>query len=383
MVGGRLLHRPGTELVAAVGAAAAVGSGLEHRRSGALTSVAALATVASRRRARHRPAPVALAAGVGAALAFATRRLWPVPPPGGAATAPRRLPDPDRRPLADGTGLRLVVNPGSGPGEAPTDELRVALPGAQVIELDAGADLGEVLASGDRPAAVGAAGGDGTLNRAATVAMELDVPLVAVPCGTLNHLARDLGLASVADAVAAVRDGTATRMDVGMISGRPFLNTASFGAYTEVVDAREQLEARVGKWLALLVALGRVLHRLEPFDLELDGVRRSVWLVFVGNCSYSPPGFGPSWRERLDDGLLDVRLVDGTQPFARLRLVMAVLTGTLASCPAYEERLCTRLSVRSLVGPLRLAVDGETFDATDVHFEITKRTRALTIAVQA
>lgn len=368
-------------LRAGVAAGLSAGAGVEHARTGAVAAAVAGVGVGARPGARRRPIPVALAAAAGAGVALGTRRFWPVPPSDGAALAPRRLPDPERRPLADGTGLRLVVNPASGPGDAPTEALRAALPGALVVELDPDAELGETLAAGDRPAAVGAAGGDGTLNRAAPVALELDVPLVAVPTGTLNHLARDLGVASVDDAVAAVRAGTAIRMDVGMIAGRLFLNTASFGAYTEVVDAREQLEARVGKWLALLVALVRVLRRLEPFDLELDGVRRSVWLVFVGNCRYSPPGFGPSRRERLDDGLLDVRLVDGTDPWARLRLVAAVLTGTLASCPVYEERSCERLEVRSRSGPLRLAVDGETFDAAATDFSITKRPRALTVVV--
>lgn len=328
-----------------------------------------------------------MAASAGAAAALVTRRVWPVAPRHGADVAPRRHPDPDARPRADGTGVRIVVNPGSGPALAapPTEALHAGLPGATVVELADGDDLAAVLCDGDRGnngdmVALGAAGGDGTLNTAARVALERDVPLVAVPAGTLNHLARDLGLATVEDAVEAVRAGTVTHMDVGMFGDRPFLNTASFGGYTEVVDAREQLERRIGKWPALAVALTRVLRRIEPLTVEIDGRRRDVWLVFVGNCRYSPDGFGPSWRERLDDGLLDVRLVDGRHPWARVRLVLAVLTGTLSRCAPYEEWTCERLEVRSLGGPLRVAIDGETGDAGE-HVVVSKRPRALTVAV--
>lgn len=337
------------------------------------------------------PAALALAArdggaaGVGATLALATRRVWPVAPRHGADVAPRRNPDPDTRPLPDGTGLRIVVNPVSGPTLAapPTDALRAGLPGADVVELREGDDLAERLdgvPDGSGVMALGAAGGDGTLNAASQVALARDVPLVAVPAGTLNHLARDLGIASVDDVVAAVRAGTVAHMDVGVVGERPFLNTASFGGYTDVVDAREELERRIGKWPALALALVRVLRGSGPLPVEIDGRRRDVWLVFIGNCRYAPAGFGPSWRERLDDGLLDVRLVDGRHPWARTRLVLAVLTGTLARCAPYEEWVCERLEIRSVDGPLRVAVDGETLDVgRDVV--VTKRPRALTVHV--
>ena len=104
---------------------------------------------------------------------------------------PRRIPDPDSRPSPDGTGVRIVVNPSSGPAwtSSPTDALREGLPGADVRELAEGDDLEDLLCVDDLMA-IGAAGGDGTLAVAARIAADLGVPLVAVPAGTLNHLAR-------------------------------------------------------------------------------------------------------------------------------------------------------------------------------------------------
>jgi diacylglycerol kinase family enzyme len=176
---------------------------------------------------------------------------------------------------------------------------------------------------------------------------------------------------TVEDAVEAVRDGTAAEIDVGWIAGRPFLNTASFGGYVELVDAREELESRIGKWSALAVALARVLRYGTPVEVALDGVPRRLWIVFVGNCRYLPEGMAPTWREQLDDGRLDVRVVDASQPFSRTRLVLAALTGTLRRSRVFETWQTTTLHVRSADGPLRLARDGETFDGDD-EFEITK-----------
>ena len=89
-----------------------------------------------------------------------------------------------------------------------------------------------------------------------------------------------------------------------------------------------------------------MLRHSEPVAVELDGEPTTVWMIFIGNCRYHPDGFGPSWRERLDDGIVDIRIVHG-HPWSRVRLVASVLTGTLGRCRAYEQRCVRRMHVRS------------------------------------
>ncbi|HJR25012.1 MAG TPA: diacylglycerol kinase family protein, partial [Acidimicrobiales bacterium] len=280
----------------------------------------------------------------------------------------------------DGAGVRIVVNPSAGPvwAKAATDDLRAQLPAADVVELAEADDLRALLCD-PTYSVIGAAGGDGTLGTAAQVAAERDVPLVVVPGGTLNHLTRDLGIESADEAVAAVREGGVACVDLGVVGDRTFVNTLSFGGYSAVVDAREQLEGRLGKWPALVVALLRELPRMEPCRLELDGARVDVWLGWIGNGAYDPPGLAPAWREALDDGLLDVRLVHGGR-LARSRFLLAAMLGRLGVSGVYSERLVPSLHLRSLSGPLRLVADGETFDGAE-ELLIEKRTRALQVVL--
>ncbi|HVT78037.1 MAG TPA: diacylglycerol kinase family protein [Acidimicrobiales bacterium] len=294
---------------------------------------------------------------------------------------PRRIPDGDPRPTTDGKGLRLVVNPAAGPAllPAPTEALREALPAADVRELDKADDLIKLL-SDPRFGSIGAAGGDGTLAAAAAIAVARDATFVAVPGGTLNHLARDLGLDTVDDAVDAVRHGYALSMDVGTVGDRVFVNTLSFGGYAPVVDTRERLERWIGKWPALVVALVWQLPRMRPLHLEIDGRRMRVWLGWVGNGAYSPTGLGPLWREQLDDGLLDIRLVHGERRCSRTRFAAAVLTGRLARCHVYSEWTAKTLDVVCVDGPQRIAADGETFDGP-ARFTVAKKPNALRVAV--
>jgi len=328
----------------------------------------------------HHPTDVLGGALVGAGAGYATRRLWPVAPhePATAAAVLERHPV---KPSPGGAGLVIVVNPSAGSSGKVAGELQEALPEAEIVELSEGDDLLAALSdAAERGCAIGVAGGDGSINAAAGVAAEADLPLLVVPAGTLNHFALALGVNSVADAAAAVSEGQAVAVDRAVIDGHGFVNTASIGSYVELVDAREKLESKIGKWPAVIVSLWSVMRRTAPVDVELDGERRKVWMVFIGNCRYDPPGFAPSWREHLDDRQLDVRIVDGTQPWSRSRLLLSVMTGRLAACGAYEQRYVRCIQVKSLQGELRLARDGETFDGSE-EFTIAKADEPLLVYV--
>lgn len=358
-------------------AAMTAGAALESPAAAIPFGAASLIAAARRRRGADVGA-TAIATGV----ALATQKFWPVAPKEAAQLAPV-FTHVDQRPSSDGDGLVLVVNSKAGPALSgnPADEVRAELPRAEIVEVETSEEFVEALRKAGREAVtIGVAGGDGTLNAGASVAVAAKKPLMVVPAGTLNHLARDLGLIGAADAAHAVKHGQTVAMDVGLIDGKTFLNTASFGNYVTLVDARERLESKIGKWPAAIVALIRVLRNSEPVEVELDGQRRLIWMIFIGNCRYHPSGFTPSWRERLDDGLLDVRVVDASQPYSRLRLVAAIVTGRLGRSRVYDQWRTERLEVKSLNGPLRLARDGETFDGS-AEFTVEKQPRALALYV--
>ena len=358
-------------------AAMTTGAALESPAA-AIPFAAATALAAVRRRQPLDLVVAALATGG----ALATRKFWPIAPKEAAQLAPV-FTHVDQRPSEDGDGIVLIANANAGPALSgnPAAEVKEELPAAEIVEVDSPEEFAEALRdAGRRAVAIGVAGGDGTLNAGAAVAVAADKPLMVIPAGTLNHLARDLGLIGVADAVHAVKHGQTVCMDVGLIDGKTFLNTASFGDYVTLVDARERLESKIGKWPAAIVALVRVLRRAEPVEVELDGTRRRLWMIFIGNCRYHPSGFTPSWRERLDDGLLDIRVVDAAQPYSRTRLVAAIITGRLGRSRVYDQWRAERLEVKSLQGPLRLARDGETFDGS-AEFSVEKQPQALAVFV--
>jgi undecaprenyl-diphosphatase len=331
----------------------------------------------------HYPFDVLTGAAIGASIGALTRLQWPILPTEVEEHPPARAVKLEPRP--DGEGVLLVVNTAAGnPVTGPSaDELRERLPKAKLIELDDPAKLEDVLRSSvDGAAVVGVVGGDGSTATAAHVASELSKPLLVVPAGTLNHLGRDLRVESADDSLGALARGEATEIDLGVIDGKPFVNTASFGGYTVMLETRGQLQKRIGRWPAHFAAVLTAVFKAEPLGVEINGRAHKAWMVFVGNSRHEPSGFAPSWRPALDDGKLDVRILSGEHPFARVRLLLSILTGRLTRSVAYTQASVEQLQVRSDHDRLTLSRDGDSFDGSG-SFEVKKLPRSLVVYAPA
>ncbi|MEV0667533.1 bifunctional phosphatase PAP2/diacylglycerol kinase family protein [Actinomadura luteofluorescens] len=362
-------------------AAFATGVALEAPAAVAVPVAATAAAVAFSRiyTGAHYPGDVLAGLGIGALAGIGTRMVWPARPPV-ARLAPAG--EGDVRVARDGRGVVAVVNLGSGPS-AETDAgilprrsevalalIEAELPAAEIVRVEPGADVDKACAeAAERADVLAVVGGDGTVSAAARAALGRDVPLLVVPGGTFDHFSRAVGVETAAQAIRAYREGRVGRADVSYVtpvSAEPgdeaeqvFLNTASIGAYTEVVERRVRLEGRIGKWPALAVAAVRTLRHSEPVELMVDGRRRRVWLAFVGNGVFGSWGAAPTWRERLDDGRLDVRMVTTGSRAPRVRAIAAIIAGHLRVTPGYRSWRTTGMEVVSPGGELRLARDGE------------------------
>ncbi|MDH2430694.1 phosphatase PAP2 family protein [Sphaerisporangium sp. TRM90804] len=329
----------------------------------------------------HYPGDVLAGMALGMCAAMVTRRLWPGQTVIGearvAATAPLHDLDPD------GKGLVAVVNSAAGHECGTAAALRKVLPEAEVLEAGPGDDLAALLRdAAARARVLAVAGGDGTMNCGARAALDHGVPLLPIPSGTLDHFARTLGLETMEEAVAAYQAGHVVAVDVGEVAGRVFLNTASLGVYPAVVDQRRRWDGRIGKWPALVVAMATVMaRRHRPEELLVDGRRHRVWLLFAGNCAYQSRGVAPTHRDRLEDGVLDVRLLTAASRLPRLHALASTVAGLAGMSRHYLQWRADTVHVESPQGAgarIRLARDGETFTAAG-PVTFGKRPRSLLV----
>ena len=343
-------------------AAFAVGVGLENPPVGlGLALLAGLVSLSRVAVGAHYPGDVFAGFGIGAGIAVLGGRI--VPP-----IVPTRVPaaDPlrvDTPPRPDGAGVVLVINPasGSGTGARVVQEVRQALPAAEVVELGEDEDIEAALRDAAKRAEVLAVGGgDGTVSCAAGIAVESGLPLAVFPGGTFNHFAKDIGCDTVARTVDAIRRGVVACVDLVCLNEKQIvINTASIGTYPKFVRTREKLEHKIGKPLAGLYAMFHTLRRDQPVRISYDNKTLQTSLFFLGNSTYLPSGFAPSRRTRMDDGLIDVRILETGRRFSRLRIVSSLALGRLQRSPLYHEMRVPEFAFSAVDGPTVLATDGE------------------------
>jgi diacylglycerol kinase family enzyme len=178
-------------------------------------------------------------------------------------------------------------------------------------ELGAAAERARQQVIDGKLDAIVVGGGDGSVRTVASVLAGTDIPLGILPLGTLNHFARDLGIPFLAErAVAIIAAGEHRAVDVGEVNDTIFVNNSSIGFYSYLVLERERTRRRkrLSKWIAMMLAMPRVLRHLPLFRLTIV-VEGNVEpcrspCVLVGNNEYrmTVPGLGT--RERLDGGAL-------------------------------------------------------------------------------
>ncbi|MEO8293445.1 MAG: diacylglycerol kinase family protein [Actinomycetota bacterium] len=277
----------------------------------------------------------------------------------------------------------LLANPaaGSGAGDLPTRAER-GLNDVRTIELGPDVDLAMEIerASGEGRTVI-ACGGDGTVNAAAQHLAGTQGVLGVLPGGTLNHFARDLGVRDPDVALATLAEGRLAAVDVGRADDVVFVNNIGFGAYPEIVREREDREGSVGKWVAFVASVFRVMVDLDPVEGTIDagGARQHLGAtaLFVGNNRFSTSPSSIGQRERLDEGVLDVRIVRsrsgalgrasaGWRTVARRPRRIVSLVGERVDVRLREPRLAAidgeqgseraRMSLRSDPGALRVLV---------------------------
>jgi diacylglycerol kinase family enzyme len=241
-----------------------------------------------------------------------------------------------------------------------------AIPGELARASEGGAD------------AVVVGGGDGTIATAAHHMVGRNVAMGVLPLGTMNLLAKDLGMPMDLDAaVDALATGRIRPIDVCEVNGHVFLNNAVLGLYPRMVEERERQRGvhNLRKWPAMVVATAQVLwnYRRLHVEIEVDGSTRTIRtpILAVANNVYDD-GLGVFMkRSRLDAGVMGVYVARHPSPIGLVTLMVRLFIGGWQRDAQLETFVARELTVRARRRRIRVANDGELLRLRPpLHFRI-------------
>jgi diacylglycerol kinase family enzyme len=241
-----------------------------------------------------------------------------------------------------------------------------------VNQVEEGMNIGQaveaLVASGTDVLVV--AGGDGTINAAASALLRRPTALGIIPTGTLNHLARDLNLPIDEEKAArAMLSGSVTPIDAASVNGRVFVNNSVLGFFPHYRHLRNQLERRgfgssgIGRFFAVVVGLAVALWRLPRLTVSytLDGRQRTLRtpFVLVGNNEHRMQGLALGERRVLNSGMLWVYVMRPHNRWQLLIRVIGVLLGHAPRESLFEIFSAARVTIECKRRELGVGVDGE------------------------
>ena len=176
------------------------------------------------------------------------------------------------------------------------------------------------------------AGGDGTVNEAASGIANSGCVLGILPYGSGNGLARSLGIPQDPyEALKIIEGNNILSCDRGIANGYPFYCTFGVGFDAAVSEKFASMRKR-GRVTYIRSAIREFLnYRSQQYALKIDGRTITEKALLIAVCNAPQYGnnayIGP--KAKLTDGLLDITVVHADNVFATMLMSMDLLTGNL------------------------------------------------------
>jgi YegS/Rv2252/BmrU family lipid kinase len=221
-----------------------------------------------------------------------------------------------------------------------------------------------------------AVGGDGTVHEGAKRLIGKKPALGVLPTGSGNGFARHIGLPMdprlSLQACARMR---IEEIDTATVNGIPFVGTMGIGFDAWVAEQFASSSVRGLKTYAAIALRGFFGYQVEEYDISIDGTsqRQRALIIAIANASQYGNNARIAPLASLQDGMLDVVIVDRLSPLAIPSAGMRLFRGTLAGARGVSMQRGKKIVIRRR-GAGAAHLDGETFSLpAELTIEVAPR----------
>ena len=214
-------------------------------------------------------------------------------------------------------------------------------------------------------------GGDGTLHEVLNGIVDPTIcKLGLIPSGTGNDFAGRVGIPMDAEkAISLIIDGEAKATDYLEFGGVRCMNVGGMGIDVDVLERchKGKLKGRLKYFKCLLQSL--ITFKGLSVFVESEGVERKHNALVAAACNGSQLGGGMCIcpTASVEDGLIDVVVVDCIGKMKLIGALIQLIKGKILEYPLTTHFLCERVRVTT-EKPCAVQLDGEIY--RDLEFDV-------------
>ena len=211
-------------------------------------------------------------------------------------------------------------------------------------------------------------GGDGSINLILNDLVNTDNILAFIPYGTGNDFNR---------VFMQEYDNGIHELDIVRINNRYFINVACFGIDADIANDDRYIH---NKWIpeSMRYNAGVVHHFLtykgRKMKVEYDGksIEQYFTTVVVANAKYYGGGYKVAPNSLMDDGLLDVYLVDKLNKINMAKIILSMKDAGHLNNPSLKAFKTDKIIITS-DHPFKANIDGESLESDRFEIEVINK----------
>jgi diacylglycerol kinase (ATP) len=233
-----------------------------------------------------------------------------------------------------------------------------------------------------------AVGGDGTAYEVLN-GLQDNVCMAIIPAGTGNDFYRMLDLGK--DLKTALKDtifGREVKVDYAIANGKKFINMMAMGLDAHANRIAQDITRKMPIPRVLVYVVAALLAIANPVKIEVEAkingevIRKRIVLSAIMNGKWYGGGFTPTPNASIQDGKLDICLVDDCSLLRKLQLLPMYSKGTHVNekeVSFYQTEEFT-LTTKELAP---LSIDGEVYQENSLHVKMIKQQLRMRVPQQS
>lgn len=213
-----------------------------------------------------------------------------------------------------------------------------------------------------------AVGGDGSVNEVASSLIGTETVFGVLPGGSGNGFAMHMGIGrKLVKAIKILNENKVKRIDTIELNGEPCVNLSGVGFAANIAYKFKETKQRGFMNYFKITMEQAYKYPFQKYEISIDGkpfIQRECLMVEVANSTSFGYNFKPAPLAKVDDGLLELVIVNKTPKHNYFAAFPRMVNGKIHKASFMERMACKKVDIKIPKNSF-VHMDGEGFMKSD------------------